>query len=255
VKLISLKTIEEHKSFVFFNSDIFINKRKQVLDDDYTEGFCEICLKSVMFNNTTGLLVGGVKQMRESMHCPDCELNARQRLLGYVLKTRPIPFSDCVLIFEHQTPLIKALGFEMRSCHPQGFDGAEVMDITDVKGCYKLIVHSDVLEHVEDYKKALASCYDALALDGEMIFTVPFYGYKRDNYAIPDSKPEYHFDEKLNRCRAYWRFGWELLEVAERMGFTTEVITTLPDNNQIHVTGAPDSLEIPAVMRFKKCRI
>jgi SAM-dependent methyltransferase len=106
----------------------------------------------------------------------------------------------------------------------------DLQALTFSNDSFDLVITEDVLEHVKDYKRAVAEIRRVLKLGGKHIFTVPFL---RDQETLirVDGKgeqevhlepPEYHLDSE-GESLTYRTFGTDLLDTLSSSGFETEI--------------------------------
>jgi SAM-dependent methyltransferase len=55
-----------------------------------------------------------------------------------------------------------------------------VLDLTFQENTFDFVLHSDVLEHVPDWKTALSECFRVLKPNGKVVFTTPIHDYRRE---------------------------------------------------------------------------
>src|SRR5262249_30203852 len=88
----------------------------------------------------------------------------------------------------------------------------------------------DMLEHIPDYRAALAECHRVLARGGQVMCSVPFRldleqhlvraRVDADGNIEHLLKPEYHGDPlKPEGCLSFYTFGWALLDDLRDAGF------------------------------------
>ncbi len=111
---------------------------------------------------------------------------------------------------------------------------------------FDIIVSSDVLEHVPDYKKGLQEVYRCLKIGGVSYMTFPFaLNYKKNlTRAYKDKSgkiihlltPEYHGDTlrsgshyKQEGSLCYRLFGWELIDEVKKIGFSDVIVYHIYD--------------------------
>lgn len=165
-------------------------------------GFCDICNVPTNFIVCSGARLGERPNLREGLQCTHCKLTARQRSLLIAIRDvlSPISANHSGLLLESGTRLERKL----RQISPQlitseflspnhspgqnylwwppgrpwraGFCRHEsITALSFADGCLDFIVHTDVLEHVENTIQALNECRRALKPGGSMVFTVPFF--------------------------------------------------------------------------------
>jgi GT2 family glycosyltransferase/SAM-dependent methyltransferase len=185
---------------------------------------------------------------REDLLCPITGLNNRQRALAAfaeaLVLTREHGITD-VYLTEQVTALYEWMAARFRTVNVVGSEylgpqarGGEIRDgirHQDVErlafdaGSMDLIVSGDVLEHVNDPRRALAEFARVLRPGGHLLFTVPFCGSAEKNTRRARTRdgavehlvdPCYH-DNPLDPggSLAFFDFGWELLEWVAAAGF------------------------------------
>lgn len=116
----------------------------------------------------------------------------------------------------------------------KNYDGIRNEDVTELTiddSSIKSILCFEVLEHVPDYKSALAEFYRVLESNGSLMITVPFLPDSQttkvraklslDGTLTHIEEPEYHGDpNSTNPCLCFYHFGWSLLEDIKEAGFS-----------------------------------
>ena len=184
--------------------------------------------------------------LRESSYCPICSNSARTRALGKAI-VNELNFPD-VKIFKEwiQEANKKDLKIaEINSCgklhdflansknlkyseyHSQentkinDIPNEDITNLSYEDNSFDLVIHSETLEHVPDYKKALDECIRILKPNGICIYTVPIINNRLTikcvaidekgdiNYLKP---PSYHgcSDDYL----VFWEFGDNFQELS-----------------------------------------
>jgi SAM-dependent methyltransferase len=96
---------------------------------------------------------------------------------------------------------------------------------------FECVITEDVLEHVRDYRAALAEIRRVLVPGGRHLFTVPFLFHAKTVVRVDTSgaedihllPPEYHGDTIRGRILAYRIFGRDLFDELQGLGFETDV--------------------------------
>lgn len=216
------------------------------------EGYCSICSRLVTFRMNS-LKSDAWVDLRGEFICPVCELPARNRLLVCALEQKiKTKASDKILIFERVTPFYLHLSkkfIDTIGCEYLGADKT-AGNFYDVKGTstmhqdiektsfsdesFDCIIHSEVLEHVKDYKKALSDNCRILKPGGSLLFSAPIYNHiDHVKCAAVDSdgrvqqilEPVYHgnpLDEQGSLV--FNMFGYKLIEDVRAAGFKTAAV-------------------------------
>jgi len=178
--------------------------------------------------------------LRETCEC-DCGLIQRGRVL-LECALQEFRGRDPIGFFEHGTILHKRLaethevissaygGGRYRSGETIRLGGQSVQhqDLTALSfadASFAGVMHNDVLEHIADYRRALAECHRVLRPGGSLVFTCPVFLYvastlvraRMINGAVEHLlPPEVHgvqgdpdFPEGF---LAFYNFGWDLVE-------------------------------------------
>lgn len=220
-------------------------------------GYCYVCqTKSdflVDFSHCSHRNGRPVPNWRERMVCPTCGLNNRLRASVHLFEQAcGVQKDDSIYITEQVSPLFKALsqhypnlvGSEylgdevvLGSIDARGIRNESLTNLSFEDGSFDHIMSFDVLEHVPDYRQAVAECFRCLKPGGTLMFSVPFARSSRTNivrakldadgsveHLLP---PEYHGDpvNPGDGCLCYYHFGWELLDELRELGF--EDVTAL----------------------------
>jgi SAM-dependent methyltransferase len=217
-------------------------------------GICPVELRAVRFrvdleSSSDGRKEAPLPNYRERMVCPSCGLNARQRALALVARSfaGTVPAGSPVLLLEQESALFRFLadlpdiGTRLVGSELLGpsYQSGEVVDgIRNEDACRlsfasaSLAVHmsGDVLEHVNDPRRALAEAHRCLEPGGLLLFTVPFH-HDRDRSrarATIDMQgrlrhlapPVFHGDPmRPEGALVITDFGWDLLEWIRDAGF------------------------------------
>ena len=216
-------------------------------------GYCGLCRQETEFAFTAG--TGNPVNLREEMSCSQCELNARIRVVLHLLQAFSPPGGpERIYLTEQATRLYKFV----RERWPQVigsefFDDSmqqrltqylthlvserELLRHEDVTAlsfdseALDVIISCDVLEHVPDYRQALAEFARVLQPGGRLLLTAPFMEQSadttvrarlRDDGSIEHlEEPEYHGDPvDPEGVLAFYNFGWDLLDEVRASGFS-----------------------------------
>ena len=212
------------------------------------EGYCSVCESRTAFEVSTGVMLGVHPSLREGLRCPCCGLVNRNRLLFDGITTAPLDAPAVGLALEATTPLFAALHerfpwmqgseyfgpghspgeqvlFQGRPVQHQSITGLGHKDAS-----LDLVVHNDVLEHVEDTALALGECRRVLRPGGVCVFTMPFFPYRQhtllrgrqreDGSMEHIEPPEYHGDGlRSEGIYTFYHFGMDFMAMARRAGF------------------------------------
>ena len=215
-----------------------------------TIGYCIACGRPVAFRvDMTGSSEhGGVvlPNWRETLVCPGCGLNNRMRAaIDILVRECHLHRASRIYITEQMTSLYT--WFDRTLPHVRGsVDMAEAgrhrrygrkwirnEDVTNLSfgdDKFDFILSFDVLEHVPDYRRAIAEFRRCLKPDGTLFFSVPFVMASLRNIvrAFTDGTggvvhvlpPEYHGDPMSpDRCLCFHHFGWEILDELNGLDF------------------------------------
>lgn len=220
-------------------------------------GYCYVCQEHteflVDFNHCGHRHGRPVPNWRERLVCPTCGLNNRLRASVHLFEQAcGVKPGDAIYITEQVSPLYKTLAEQYPNLVGSEYLGDEVpLGSIDARGIrnesltalsfeedqFDHIMTFDVLEHVPDYRHALAECLRCLKPGGTLMFSVPFARSSPTNIvrAKVDARgevehilpPEYHGDpvNPGDGCLCFYHFGWELLDELRNLGF--EDVTAL----------------------------
>jgi len=209
------------------------------------EQFCNVC------GSTGGFIDNDPKRPRESFRCKGCKTNSRQRLLafflGSVLGFRPPvkswPPDKNIAIFEssgfggYPKYLSDKFTYYNTDFVPEitaarGYDNKKYADLQAMPypdNFFDVLLSSDVLEHVRDYKKALSEIYRVLKPGGLMLLQIP-YDHNRletmfrvkveGDQDVHIMEPYYHAEVHL----VYRDYGRDLLGWLKEAGFSTAYV-------------------------------
>ncbi|GAB2497586.1 class I SAM-dependent methyltransferase [Arenimonas alkanexedens] len=212
-------------------------------------GYCSVCAAATEFQVDTGVRFGPNVNLREGLHCPGCGLGNRNRLLFSAVQELSLPASPRGLVLEATTPLYERLLAAYPWLEGSEYFGPEhaAGALTPVRGrpvqhqsitalgygdaSLDLLVHNDVLEHVQDTAQALAECRRVLRPGGSCVFTMPFFPlrattlvrgrHRADGSLEHLESPEYHGDGlRTEGIYTYYHFGRDLLAVVAAAGFS-----------------------------------
>lgn len=214
-------------------------------------GWCGLCCSATRF--AFGGKTGDPVNLREEMHCERCELNARNRVALSMVLALAGRREARVYSTEQASPAFRWLkrafpdaigseyfdeqgGARLRRQLQALFDPAPELRHEDVTALsfadrdLDLVLSSDVLEHVPDYRSALAEFARVLRPGGDLVLTVPFMDnshqsllraeIEADGSIVHHVEPEYHGDPvSPHGVLAFHSFGWDLLDALREAGF------------------------------------
>lgn len=222
--------------------------------EQYVSGYCVVCGQGSRFLVDLGVRFGERVNLREGLVCQSCHLGNRSRLLFGTLRSLPgIGLTSKVALLEELTELAalasghfpnlvcsEYLGEaqtsgEHYSHHGRRVRHESITQLSYADGEFEAIVHNDVLEHVFDYRKALAETARVLRPGGVALFTTPVFIYQNGNILRGAPKedgsiehylpPEYHGDPwRPEGVYTFHYFGCELLEDIRAAGFSDAAI-------------------------------
>jgi SAM-dependent methyltransferase len=215
-------------------------------------GYCQACqrIRSFTLDATYGDWSEGNgfrPNWRERLECHGCGLNNRARAVVAVLRDLgALDGHQDLWIGEATTGMYSWLSQHVESCIGSEFlDLPNVTSGTIVNGVrhedatatsfadssLDLILSFDVLEHVPDYKGAIAEWLRILRSGGRVVWTAPFLlnedstrvRAKLDETGAPVHllEPEYHGDPlgRPGGVLCFQEFGWDVLQFMRSYGF------------------------------------
>ena len=215
------------------------------------QGYCAVCEREAAFRVDFKFTSTPVPNWRERLTCPHCGLNNRLRLSIHFLKQfGNISRASTIYVTEQKTRLYRVLkgyypslvGSEyLRDGTTRGTtnaDGLRHEDLTNLsfpENSLGLICTFDVMEHVPDYRKAIAECVRCLRPGGNILVTVPFNlnseATRIRARVLSDGSiehllpPQYHADPmSTDGALCYQIFGWDFVSLLESAGFSNAAI-------------------------------
>jgi SAM-dependent methyltransferase len=236
-------------------------------------GYCAVCGRGGRFDvrvDRRAPRVDGVLavNLRETLTCPLCGLNNRQRLVatharvaaGDVLArgTRPVVYAmEQVTAFFHWLSKLEAeceaigseyLGPEVASgTVVKGVRHEDATELTLADASVDVVVSNDVLEHVPEPERAVAEMRRVLRPGGTALCTFPFLDQaetrvrarRRPGGGIEHLWPESWHGNPVSAkgSLVYREFGWDVLETFRSRGFESVHMLACWNLEELHVGG------------------
>ena len=226
------------------------------------KGYCVYCHQHTKFKVSVGLYLGKNVHLREGLACKKCGLSNRLRLLYKAIEDycggtsgmsqKGIFLAERITLFyqrlaervpnltgsEYLNPALKS--GEARLIGNVNVMHQDLHNTSFKDDSFDLVVHSDVLEHVADYRKALSESFRIISPGGATIFTMPFLHdrYEHEiratlsvNGVITHHLPAAYHGNPLDPAGSfvYQTFGWQLLDDLRAAGFGKALIGVLTD--------------------------
>jgi len=225
-------------------------------------GFCTFCATATTFLVSAGAMLGDNINLREGLVCERCGLGNRLRLLHKAIgefSGGELALRDKhVYIAERITPFYVRMGERLRNltgseCVDVGFEPGSThtvqgIDVRHEDVCrlsfesesFDILVHADVLEHVPDYRPALAEMCRVTRRGGAMFFSVPFlhdrFEHEIRATLLPSGELVHHLPAAYHGnplstkgSLAFRTYGWALLDDLRNAGFDRAEVGVLPD--------------------------
>lgn len=212
--------------------------------------FCYVCGKPgafyVSFSFASEVQGRLVPAWRESLVCPTCQLNNRQRASIHLLDlVSPLAKDEPLYLTEQVTGLFTAMCLRHKSTQgseyfgpnvergkidKRGIRNEDITELTFADRSFAAVMCFEVLEHVPEYKQAISELYRVLRPGGTLHLTVPFNPHTQDTLVrartTPDGsiefllEPEYHSNPlSSDGCLCFYHFGWQILNELKSAGF------------------------------------
>lgn len=192
------------------------------------QGFCGVCGQRREFQLDFQFSDNITPNFRESLICPECSLNNRQRyVVSKVLKELEDVIEKKVYLYEKETltydKLREILGEEnvIGGRYISGdlnlideaekdkivYENPERMGFED--DAFGLLVSNDVFGYVDNYKKSFSEAARVLYKGGKLCLSVAFDPSRREtSRRIGASEGE-----------VLWTYGWDMLDILHQAGF------------------------------------
>jgi SAM-dependent methyltransferase len=164
----------------------------------------------------------------ESMRCPACGSNGRDRFLHWCLAQR-VDLNAALRVIECSPRLgsayrkamatwffYRTADYDQRAHAGHLRLDLQAIDFPD--GGVDVMLCAHVLEHVLHTDRALAELHRVLAPGGHLLLQVPVL----QGRTAPPKEPEFHGDD----TPVHWRFGFDLTDRLRSHGFATDVLCT-----------------------------
>lgn len=228
-----------------------------VPQDDRVPGFCYVCNRGVHFKVVRST-DGSPVNLRESLRCPRCRLINRWRssihLFEFLCRSN---VDQRIYITEALTPISYLLGKKYKNLtlseylpgvglgsrknvYGRSVQCEDITRLTFPDANFDTILCFDVLEHIPDYRKALAEFHRVLGCNGRLILTAPFSFRQEtvvrarigvDGEILYLCEPCYHDDPMSDQgILAYYDFGMELLDELSEAGFGENCVVCYESN-------------------------
>lgn len=203
-------------------------------------GWCTTCDRAVAFAFEPR--AGATPNWRESLRCSHCGIINRNRAALYWLTTRGRPSPEAVIYLTEERSATyrwlkgwrrNTIGSEflpdrLGEAHAARHEDLRALSFDDRSIDH--VLSFDCLEHIADYRRAIAEIWRVLKPGGLFVFTVPFSPHRADTVVravvAADGtvehllEPEYHGDPlRPDGVLAFYDFGWDLLDSLRAVGF------------------------------------
>jgi SAM-dependent methyltransferase len=174
-----------------------------------------------------GRAFGGVAHS-ESALCPVCGSIARDRFLHWCWQRRT-PYDPAARVLEtsprmgepYRSRIAELVDHTASDYDESAHRGVVRLDLQAMDwpdASLDVVLTPHVLEHVPDTRAALGELFRVVRPGGVVHLQVPL---PQARTKVPDG-PEYHGDSTL----VFWRFGWDLADLAREAGFAVDVLVT-----------------------------
>lgn len=235
-----------------------VEPMRHLREAGFMHGTCGVCGCSSEFRFDATL-----ESIRESMGCSQCGVGARQRAAAMVMLAG---LEDVATASVYATEAASSLYVQLkgRVGRLRGSEYGlslrrrlemsrwlwrcgiyEVVRTEDVTALSHRdqsmhgVLCQDVLEHVPNYRKALAEFHRVLKPGGILVVTIPFYFFAEGSEQVADvdadglvttrGEPEYHGDPVNGGILCYHHFGWDFLGALMLAGFATADVLRVRD--------------------------
>jgi SAM-dependent methyltransferase len=208
------------------------------------DGVCDICAARTSF---TVPFAGSEPQGRvfrfRDARCDGCGLPQRKRHITRALLDDFAGRQPDIYVAEQVTAHYRYLARLFPDIRGSEYVGPDIASGTEVKGVrhedmtrlsfagnsFDVVITSEVLEHIPDWRKALAECARVLRPGGRAYMTFPFLRNSQETRirAVVDEgtirhlmPPQFHGDPvRKDGILCFQEFGWDVLDAFRAAGF------------------------------------
>jgi SAM-dependent methyltransferase len=270
-RMTRLRSFEEFRSFI----DSPANRQAEMTAfeagllgaETFTvPGYCAVCNRQTEFavDYSWCAVHDGrrVPNWRERLECPGCHLNNRMRAAAGRLLSVSKP-RDPIYLTEFISPLFQRVALKRRravgseylrdgtargSTNAAGVRHEDVTRLTFPDAAFSAIGTFDVLEHVPDFRLALAEFFRCLRPAGAIVITAPFdlRSARTLTRATVDEAgtithllpPEFHWDPvDPGGALCFHHFGWDFIDALTETGFVDAGLSVFWDPHLGHLGG------------------
>ncbi len=173
-----------------------------------------------------------LKPQNSAVRCPICHSLPRHRIIAHYLSKNTLPqlTAGPFIFFAPEQALINY--FKKADIHYQSADlfrkdvdlHISITDMPFEGGTISAIMCNHVLEHVDDYKKALREIARVLQPGGLFLFTVPMKSDLEKTIEDPTVTDPKERIKRFGRFDHLRLFGLDLLAVLRASGFSVDII-------------------------------
>ncbi|MFN8005678.1 MAG: methyltransferase domain-containing protein [Terriglobia bacterium] len=171
--------------------------------------------------------------LREGHACSHCRMSCRVRMLLWSLKRILSPHQPLAILHLNQTnelsePLSRAGSLTETAFAPteprgemiHGLSNQDMTRLTFGDCSFDLVIHSETLEHIDNYELALREAHRVLRPGGYQVYTIPLIHRRATRQRIklePSGEPVYlhplscHGNE--GEYPVFWEFGGDFLRM------------------------------------------
>jgi GT2 family glycosyltransferase len=220
------------------------------------DGFCACCKKTTAMgiSRSEGT---DTPNWRETLVCPACGMNNRQRLMATLLRQElETQTSANVYLMEQVSAFFRwshrnldghnivgseYLPEETRSAFGEDIHHEDAQALSFGDATFDIVISNEVLEHVADPAQALRECARVLKPGGIFLATIPFHSAQDRSVTraqVIDGSIKYHAPAQYHGnplspdgALVFTDFAWDFVDMASNAGFTDvslEVYVSIP---------------------------